>query len=106
MAQKKKKKTSITVDKDDFEEQLRNQLDSVTYSFDVPRGLFLSRGIYLACKEFNQAMCGEQHMPMKVDLMRDFARKSGLPFKEEVFLDTDAWMDHLQELRKRALHND
>lgn len=91
------KKTSITVDRDDFEERIRDYFNHTAEILDIPRGEFLSRAMYLACLEF----FGENTMQATVDTMRQAARRDGQPFKEEVFLDKDGWKQHVRDLPNR-----
>ncbi|MEN8129333.1 MAG: hypothetical protein ABFS45_03890 [Pseudomonadota bacterium] len=94
---KKKKKTSITVDSDDFEEQIRDFFNRTAVGLDIPRGEFLSRAMYLACLEYY----GEITMKVRVDTMRKYAQEKGLTFKDEVVLDTREWEKHIRDLQNK-----
>ena len=83
----KKKKTSITVDSDDFEEQLRILFNNIAEAYEIPRGRFLSRALYLACQE----ILGDIEMKKSVDVMQKVAQRNAQGFKEEAVLDTKAW---------------
>lgn len=83
-----RKKASITVNADEFEEQLRKHFDFVAGAYKVPRGKLLARALFLACTEVQGGRITEQ----AVGVYREVAKRNGATFDDQVVLPSEEWL--------------
>jgi hypothetical protein len=81
------KKATVTVNNADFDELLRREFNGRARLYGLPRGMLLSRAMFLVCQE----LLGEIETQKMIGGLRRYAHKKELPFKEEVVVDTDCW---------------
>lgn len=102
MAMSKNRKSSITVESSDFEEQLRQSFNHIATAYDIPRGELLSRALYLVCEEFHREFHGANSMQVIIESMKEFAQERGLTFKDELVQDTQGWIQRIRDRQEQA----
>ncbi|RLJ20767.1 hypothetical protein DJ030_06400 [bacterium endosymbiont of Escarpia laminata] len=105
MAQHKKKKTTITVDRDGLVKLLYDAFKREAAYLEGTRGISkgecLSRALYLFLLEAH----GDISMRKDVEGLRKYAQKNGLPFNEKVVLDNGDWVQYLRDQRQKIIEN-
>jgi len=86
-----RKTTTITVDKETFDEEWRDRASFFNKGLGIPRGQLLSRAFYLLSREVS----GEYPTQSTVEYIREQAEKNGKTFNEVTYADTQTWIDNI-----------
>ena len=85
----KDKKTRISVNKDELDVASLEQFNFMAKAYQIPRGKFLSRGLYLAAREVGGEISTDYDMESKQKRLR----AEGLVVDRDILLDTKSWLE-------------